>query len=152
MDIVVLFKSIVGLAIILVFLVLILVLPKKLQKQKQKEQESRDRVNTTIEIPEDEHSFDKLHAIIKRKASTTQELKEALDLIIKYHPIIHKKLGIRTHPDSDVYMDVIFKLCRHKNTNKTIIIKFINDLEKINPDYKKEISDAMMRGLNSRGI
>ena len=65
---------------------------------------------------------------------------------------MHKKLGIRAHPESDVYMDIIFKLCRHKNTNKNIILAFMKQLEKSNPEYKKEINDAMMRGLNSRGI
>ena len=152
MDIILMFKSIIGLAIILGFLVLILVLPKKLRQQKEKEQASKNKVALKPKIEENEHTLESLHAVIKRKASTAEELKEALELIIKYHPTIHKKLGIRTHPDSDIYMDTIFKLCRHKNTNKTITIKFMNDLEKLNPEYKQEIGEAMMRGLNSRGI
>ena len=152
MDIILMFKSIIGLAIILGFLVLTLVVPKKMRQKKEKEEAKRKKAIISLEAEEDEHSLKKLHAIIKRKASTTEELKDALELIIKYHSIIHKKLGIRTHPDSDIYMDTIFKLCRHKNTNKTITIKFMNDLEKLNPEYKHEIGEAMMRGLNSRGI
>jgi hypothetical protein len=152
MDVILLFKSIVGLAVILGILVLVLILPKRLQKQKREEQARKKKLAIVVETKDDVHALEVLHAIIKRKVSTTEELKDALDLILKYHPNIHKKLGIRTHPDSDIYMDVIFKLCRHQNTNKTITIKFINELEKLNSDYKKEINDAMMRGLNSRGI
>ena len=152
MDVILLFKSIIGLAIILGFLVLILVVPKKMRQQKEKEEAKRKKALLSLEVEEDEHSLEKLYAVIRRKASTTEELKDALELIIKYHPIIHKKLGIRTHPDSDIYMDTIFKLCRHKNTDKKITIKFMNDLEKLNPEYKQEIGEAMMRGLNSSGI
>lgn len=150
MDIVLLFKSIIGLAIILGFLILILVLPKKLKIKREKL--AKKKLDTVQKREDNEHSFEKLHTIIKKKATTTEELKDALDLIIKYYPTMHKKLGIRPHPESNAYMDVIFKLCRHKNTNTKITINFINAIEKINPEYKKEINDAMMRGLNSRGF
>jgi len=150
MDITLLFKSIIGLVIILGFLILILVLPQKMKAKKKKLVE--EKAESVKKSEPDEHSFEKLHTIIKKKASTTDELKDALELILKYHPNIHKKLGIRPHPESDAYMDVIFKLCRHKNTNTKITINFINEIEKLNPQYKKEINDAMMRGLNSRGF
>lgn len=150
MDIVLLVKSVVGLAIILGFLILILVLPQRREKKREEERKKEEENREKKEF--DDTSFEKLYAIIKHRASTTGELQSALELLIKYHPTIHKKLGIRAHPESDVYMDIIFKLCRHKNTNKNITIAFISQLEKSNPEYKKEINDAMMRGLNSRGI
>jgi len=150
LDIILLFKSIVGLAIILGILVLFLVVPKRLRAKKEKEKALHVETKATLGTSYD--AFEKLKAVIVNKESTREELKEAVSLIVKYHLVIHKKLGILAHPDSDTYMDAIFKLCRHKNTDKNITISFINELEKRNPDYKKEINDAMMRGLNSRGI
>jgi len=141
MDIILLFKSIVGLVVILGLLVLALLFSKKRQKKEQ--EKVKKRAQEAQRAVEDAHSFEKLSAIIKQKASTTQTLQEALALIIQYHP----------HIDAvDVYMNLVFHLCRHKNTNKKMIIQFISDLEKNNPEYKKEINDAMMRGLNSRGV
>jgi hypothetical protein len=95
--------------------------------------------------------FDALRAIIKNKQSSSKELKEALDLILKHHGIVSKKLGLRPHPDFDVYMDILFTICRHPNTNKSIIVNFDKELLKLNPEYKSEINDAITKGLNSRG-
>ncbi len=150
MDVVLLFKSIVGLVVVLGLLVLALLFSRK--KQKKEQEKVKKEEAAAQKVVEDAHSFEKLSAVIKQKGSSTEELKEALELIMKYYPTMHKKLGLRAHPESDVYMDLVFKLCRHKNANKKIIIQFMNDLEKNNPEYTKEINDAMMRGLNSRGI
>jgi hypothetical protein len=49
-------------------------------------------------------------------------------------------------------MDILFKAARHPNIDKNTIVKFNAALEKLNPEYKKEINDALMRGLNSRGL
>ena len=150
MEIVILVKSVVGLAIILGFLILLLVLSQRVKKKRKEEHKQKEETSQKKEL--DETSFEKLYSVIKNRESTTQELQSALELLVKYHPTIHKKLGIRAHPESDVYMDIIFKLCRHKNTNKNIILTYTKQLEKSNPEYKKEINDAMMRGLNSRGF
>jgi hypothetical protein len=48
-------------------------------------------------------------------------------------------------------MDILFAICRHPNTNKDIIINFDKELEHLNPEYKKEINEAIAKGLNSRG-
>jgi hypothetical protein len=74
-----------------------------------------------------------------------------LDLILKHHGNISKKLGARPHPDFDKYMWVIIAICRHPSTNKDIIINFDKALTKQNPDYKAEINEAVAKGLNSRG-
>jgi len=65
---------------------------------------------------------------------------------------LHEKLGLRTHPDFDTYMDILFTICRHPNTNKDIIIKFDKELSRLNPEYKKEINEAITKGLNSRRV
>ncbi len=75
-----------------------------------------------------------------------------MDLVLKSHGNIHKKLGIRAHPDFDIYMEMLIVVCRHPNTNKNIIIDFDKELLKLNPQYKAEINDAITKGLNSRGI
>ena len=65
---------------------------------------------------------------------------------------MHKKLGLRAHPDFDIYMDILFTICRHPNANKDLIIKFDRELEELNSEYKKEINDAITKGLNSRRV
>lgn len=95
--------------------------------------------------------LESLRAVIKNKKTKKETLKEALDLVIKYHGTIHKKLGVRPHPDFDIYMDILFTICRHPNTNKNLIVGFDSALTKLNPDYKKDINEAVTKGLNSRG-
>ncbi len=148
MELTLLIQSAMGLFVLLGLLVLFLVISpkakkKKAQKVKQVIQETVVKRKTDVES---------LRQIVKNRESTTQELKEALDLVLKYHGKIHKKLGIRSHPESHSYMDIVFSLCRHPNANKDIIISFDKELERINPEYKKDINDAITRGLNSRGI
>jgi hypothetical protein len=73
-------------------------------------------------------------------------------MILKYYGHIHEKLGIRSHPDFDIYMEILIIICRHPNTNKDIIIKFDKELTRLNPSYKAEINEALTKGLNSRGV
>ncbi len=148
MELALLIQSGMGLLVILGFLVFFLVIaPRKkakaVQKRKKVKEEQKEKSKIDIES---------LRAIIKNRKSTAQELKEALDLVLKYHGTIHKKLGLRPHPDSHAYMDILFNVCRHPNANKDIIINFDKELEKRNPNYKKDINDAITRGLNSRGF
>ncbi|WP_457746879.1 hypothetical protein [Sulfurimonas sp.] len=146
MDVVVLVKSIVGLMIVLGILIFVLFYtPSKRKKKKEKSIQKNVKKRPEMD-------FTRLLAIIKNKKSSTQELEEALDLIIKYHGKIHPKLGIRAHPEFDIYADILFRICRHPNTTKELIINFDRSLEKLNPDYNKEINDALTKGLNSRGF
>jgi len=148
MDIVLLVKSIMGLAIILGILILFFLyaLSKKkktAQKQKKLIKESKLKQN---------YELQNLLKVIRDKHATTEELSEALDLIITHYGHIHTKLGIRTHPDFDIYSEILLRICRHPNTNKDIIIKFDKALEKRNPEYVREINDSLTKGLNSRGF
>ncbi|MBU1658625.1 hypothetical protein KKG72_06175, partial [bacterium] len=96
--------------------------------------------------------LESLKAIIRDKQTSSEKLQETLDLVIKYHGTIHQKLGTRTHPDFDNYVEIIFMICLHPNTSKDIIVKFDRELEKLNPNYVAEINDSLTKGLNSRGI
>ena len=148
MELTLLIQSAMGLLVVLGLLVFVLVLaPKSKKKEVAKkvvrEQKAKPKTKTDLEF---------LRTIVKNRKSTAQELKDALDLVLKYHGTIHKKLGLRPHPESQVYMDILFSICRHPNANKDIIVNFDKELGRLNPDYKKDLHDAMMRGLNSRGV
>ncbi|MEN8302883.1 MAG: hypothetical protein ABFQ64_02280 [Campylobacterota bacterium] len=148
MELTLLIQSAMGLLIILGFLVFILVLapkPKKKEVPKSKKvvQEQKTKSRRDLEF---------VRTVVKNRESTIEELQEALALVVKYHGAIPKKLGLRSHPESQIYMDILFNICRHPNTNKDIIVVFDRELGRLNPDYKKDLHDAMMRGLNSRGI
>jgi len=149
-DIVLLVKSIAGLSVILgILLFLFLYSPSK---KKEDKKGSKKKHYTTPTPPQPKTDWDSLAKVIRSKKSTPQELGEALDLILKYHGTIPKKLGIRVNPEFDKYSEVILRLCRHPNTNKDLIINFDKELEKRNPEYVKEINDSLTKGLNSRGV
>ena len=143
----ILLQSAAGLLIFLAVLVIILIFSSRFTKttaaRKKKIVPMAVRASTDLVY---------LKSIIKKRKSTNEELKNALELVIKYHGTIHKKLGSRTHPDFDIYMDILFTICRHPNTSKEIILKFDLDLEKLNPEYKPEINNVLSKGLNSRGF
>ncbi|MDT8338397.1 MAG: hypothetical protein RQ763_04285 [Sulfurimonas sp.] len=147
-------KAIIGLIVILAFLIFLLFLqPKSKIKSEQKSNFESER----SKYSKDESSSantDLLHLvnIIKNKRSNAGTLSEALELVIKHHGQVHKKLGLRPHPDFDIYIDILFTICRHPNANKDMIITFDRELEKLNPEYKQEINEAIAKGLNSRGL
>jgi hypothetical protein len=147
MEITLLIKSIMGLIVILALLIfLFFYSPRAKVKREQKKY-----THSTPDKPK-EYTLDQLRAIIRNRASSRAELKEAIGLVIKHYGVIHKKLGSRPHPDFDAYMEMLIMICRHPNTNKNLIINFDRELSKLNPDYKSDINDAITKGLNSRGI
>jgi len=145
-EITLLIKSVIGLILILSFLLFLLFYAKKAKHKKVKKTIVSP---TTIEV---NNTLESLLAIIKNKETSSVELKAALDLVLKYYGHIHKKLGVRSHPDFDIYMDIIFTICRHPNTNKDIIVGFDRSLTKLNPEYMPDINNALTKGLNSRGL
>ena len=148
MEITLIIKSFMGLVIVLAALMFLLFYSPNSKAKKAEKKLSK----TVPDTKKPKTDLDSLRAIIKNKKTTSVELKEALDLVLKYYGNIHKKLGIRVHPDFDIYMEILIVICRHPNTNKNIIIDFDKELSKLNPQYKAEINDAITKGLNSRGI
>lgn len=152
-------KVIIGLIVVLAVLIFLLFLePNKDEKSKQKHRpaaEIKKEVKEESKKEEDSSvNTDLFHLvnIIKNRRSNADTLSEALELVIKHHGKVHKKLGLRPHPDFDTYIDILFTICRHPNANKDMIITFDRELEKLNPEYKKEINEAIAKGLNSRGF
>jgi chromatin segregation and condensation protein Rec8/ScpA/Scc1 (kleisin family) len=148
MEITLLIESFLGLVAVLAVLIFFLFyVPRKRKEKAKREEVSKPPVKRVIEYP----SFKELVKIVKNRESSTDDLIEALNLIIEHYGVIPPKLGIRTHPEFTTYAEIIVRICRHPNTNKNIIVKFDRDLEQKNPAYKKEINDFLTKGLNSRG-
>jgi len=85
--------------------------------------------------------LDALLEVIKDKKSTTPQLKEAIDAILKDYGII-KEVAM--------YSELIVTIAQHPNVNKEIVIKLDKELRKRNPEYKRELDDALKKGLNAR--
>lgn len=97
-------------------------------------------------------TFDELRRIVRTRGSSTEALKEALNELLLHYGKIPDKLGSRGHPDFDYYRDVIFSACRHRNIDKDTLLAFDRGLRDKNPQYRKEIDEAVKGGLESRGI
>lgn len=146
MEITLLVKSFLGLLVLLAILIFFLLyIPKKQKVAKKIKEEAEENKRG------DYNSLENLADIIRDKTSTKDDLKEALDLVLKYHGTIHPKLGLRPHPDFNIYGEILLRICRHPNTNKNIILGFDRALEAKNEEYKKDINDFLTKGLNSRG-
>lgn len=155
MDVEIIIQAIMGLVALLAILIFFLfLLPEKKDKKEQLTHEIGEKIEEVVETPIKKINTDLEHlrSIIRNKKSSTEELREALELVIKYHGNIHPKLGLRAHPDFDPYMDILFKICRHPNTDKDMIVNFDKDLVNLNPEYKKDIMEAVTKGLNSRRV
>lgn len=144
MEIPLLLQSGLGLVFVLAFLIFLL-----LSAKKKRVQQSANEVKAVNEPVVD---LESLKAIIEHKRTTSKELQEALDLVLKHYGVIPSKVGVLYHHDFQIYMDILFSICIHPNTNKKIILGFDKELERLNPEYKVEINEAITRGLNSREV
>lgn len=144
-------KLIMVLTVVLGILVFILVLRHN-KKIKEKLSISEVKIKEIKDDSPINTDLDFLLNILKDKDSSTDTLAHTLDLIIKHHGKIEKKLGIKLHTDFDMYEQIIYTLCKHPHTNKNLILSFDKELGKLNPEYKQEIGDAIVKGLNSRRV
>ncbi|MCX6075438.1 MAG: hypothetical protein NTW78_00965 [Campylobacterales bacterium] len=142
MDIVFLLEVGFGLTVILGLLIFLLVSIRN----------KRVQINNEAEKKEPILDLQSLQAIIEDEKTTSKELKEALDSVIKNYGVIDEKGGVKTYRHFDTYLEIIFSICLHPNTNKDLIINFERELRKLNPDYTTEIEGALIKGLNSRGV
>ena len=150
-------KFIMGLVAILAVLLLLLFIETDKEKKTSKKTTDIEVKSIKEEITQELYTIklenlESLVRVIKDKKSDSLKLSEALDLIIKYHGRVHKKLGLRAHPDFNIYVNILFTICRHPNANKDLIIKFEKELLELNGEYKQEINDAITKGLNSRRV
>ncbi|MBN2816314.1 MAG: hypothetical protein JXQ67_06485 [Campylobacterales bacterium] len=151
MDATLFIQSLLGLISLLAILLFFLLYNFK-DKEKTVKKDISEEVIAEEKKEKRDTSMEALRKVIRHENTSTEVLKETIELLLKYHGSIHPKLGTRTHPDFDNYAEILFYLGRHKNTNKELLLLFDKGLEERNPEYKKEINDALMKGLNSRGI
>lgn len=149
MEIELIVQSIMGLFGLLAILIFLLFITPSSKPKKIEQIKPVKEVEPTIFMKTD---IESLRAVIKDKKSSTKELRRALELVIEYHGTVHTKLGVRPHPDFDVYSEILFMICRHPNADKDMIINFDKELGRLNPEYKEEINEAITKGLNSRRV
>lgn len=142
MDITILAQSLAGLIALLALLMFLFFYNFKSKKESKVKDTSKKELEDT--------SLPTLRKIIRNQKTSAQELEHALSIVLKHHGTIHEKLGSRVHPDFDSYAEILYMAARHEHVNKSIILNFDKELEKRNPSYKKEINDALMKGLSSR--
>lgn len=145
MDVELIIKSIMGL-IALLALLIFLFFYNPLKREQKPLQISKEE-----EREDEESNLEVLLSILKNNNSEATKLAYVLKMILKYHGKIHKNVGTRSHTGFALYSTIFFFLCRHPNTNKNLILTFEKELAALNPDYKREINDALMRSLNTRG-
>ena len=117
--------------LILLLAILIFFLFQQRKKVKKK------RIPQTESIP----TLTSLLLIIQDKKSTTEQLTKSLETIIEYYGIIE---------NIDIYSDILYRICKHPQTQTALILKFDKELRKRNPNYQKEINSAISKGLSSR--
>ncbi len=96
-------------------------------------------------------AFDALKRIIKDKKTSMLELEDAIADLMKYYGEIPPKRGLAPDKMFSEYATLLIAVCRHKNTNAKIVIKFDKQLREKNPSYVINIDEMLQRGLNSRG-
>lgn len=148
-EIEILIQSAMGLIAILAILFFILFSSLSTKKKKQKKKIAKKK------IEEEKHSqtnINYLRSVIKNKDSSTQQLKIALDAILEHHGSISENGTKKNLADFDIYMEIIFRLCRHPHVNKDLILSFCLELERKNPMYVSDINKIMFKGLTSRVV
>ncbi len=97
-------------------------------------------------------TFEEITAIFMHKESSKEELKEAIEQLIRYHGKIHSKLGDLPHPDFKRYLTLIIELCNNPQADKDIIVLLDQKLRIRNPKYGLNIDEAIDKGIAARGF
>ena len=127
------------LALFLVVLLAVLIILFFSRKNKKKAVENLNqekRVNGEAKI-----DFTTLVNTIKDENTSAKQLQATLDAILEDYAEIK---------DFSLYQDILLQITHHPHTNKNIILNFDRGLSEKNPSYKKEISNAVTKGLDSR--
>lgn len=97
-------------------------------------------------------SFEEIQRILTHKESSKEDLREAIEQLIKHHGKIHAKLGDLPHPDFKRYLALIIALCNNPQADKDIIVALDQKLRTKNPRYGLNIDEATNKGLAGRGF
>lgn len=108
---------------------------------------------TKPKISKDEPlSFDEIAELFTHHDSSQEELKEAIEQLVKNHGKIHAKLGDLPHPNFKRYLALIINLCKNPQADKDIIISLDQKLRAKNPKYGLDIDEAVNKGIAGRGF
>ncbi len=140
MDIVLVVQSLIGLIVFLGILIFLLLYnpKKKSAKQKAPVEDVKYR------------SFESLSNVIRNRKATTEELDLAVEEILENYADITPKVGANLHEDFYKYSELIIRLARHPYTTKDVLLKLERGLVEYNPQYKKDLSDALTQGIKAR--
>lgn len=97
-------------------------------------------------------SFEEIRILFSHKDSSKEELKEAIEQLIRHHGKIHAKLGDLIHPDFKRYLELIISLCKNPQADKELILALDQKLRVKNPKYGLEIDEAVNKGITARGF
>ncbi len=97
-------------------------------------------------------SFEEIKILFSHKHSNKNELKEAIEQLVRHHGKIHAKLGDLAHPDFKRYLELIISLCKNPQADKELILSLDQKLRVKNPKYGLEIDEAVNKGIAARGF
>ena len=95
-------------------------------------------------------TFEELKSILKNKDADNETLRDALDEIVALYGEIDPKIDGRPSKHFDKYMELIFIVCKHPNSDKRLVLDFEKDLARKNPQYIKNLDKAVTQGLSFR--
>lgn len=119
---------------------------KKVQVEEKKE-ETRPLIDKKNPL-----TFEQISGIFRNKNSEQEDLKEAIEQLIRYHGKIKPKLGDLAHPDFKRYLTLIIDLSKHPHADTDIIISLYHKLSIKNPRYNLDIDEATNKGIAARGL
>lgn len=122
-------------------------LPVKKPKEASSVQESKPLIDKSRPL-----TFKEVSDIFTHKESTKEELKEAIEQLVRYHGKIQTKLGDLPHPDFKRYLKLIIELCNNPQADKDIIVMLDQKLRVKNPKYGLDIDEATNKGIAGRGF
>lgn len=145
MDVTTLILALTGLLGILLVLVLIYIFARA---PKEKPQTAAPKSAGKSEAaprkaPEGVPTLDALEAVVFNRSSSKEALRSAVEAIGMHYGKIYATTLNR-------YMRIIMSLCRHPNTDKTILVNFDKTLRQQNPGMRQELEMALKKGLDSR--
>ncbi|NPA81713.1 MAG: hypothetical protein GXO31_03785 [Epsilonproteobacteria bacterium] len=137
---------IIGGAVALLVVVLIVVMVFNMKKKSATAAVSAPKKETP---KEPEVTLDDLLEIVHCKQSSSNDLSKAVIKLVKDFPF-PPKTGNSVSKEARKYLDFVFAVASHPNSNAKLIAFMDKELKRANPAYKMEIDVYEDRGLNIR--
>ena len=122
---------------------------KKVKVQKIEEDEEFQEQRPVIDKRKP-LTFEQISSIFMNQKSEQEDLKEAIEQLVRYHGKIKPKLGDLAHPDFNRYLILIVALSKHPQADADIIISLYHKLSAKNPKYNLNIDEATNKGIAGR--